>query len=157
MEPVKRTISCASEPDVPASQQVERLAGSAVRQDGLSASLTAPNGRAQQQMLTAVLMDASMQPACLQLVESAANGSKLGDPIEVGAIATVALPASRTKTDALLLASVKANVGHTESASGVVGLAKLLCTMRETRAAPIEGGSPLSNAGKSMRTIGVNG
>jgi len=53
------------------------VAGSAVRQDGRSASLTAPNGRAQQRLLSAVLVDARLTPENLQLLESAANGSAL--------------------------------------------------------------------------------
>ena len=69
----------------------ELLVGSAVRQDGRSASLTAPNGRAQQLLLGAVLADASTTPTQLQLVEAAANGSALGDPIEAGAIAAALL------------------------------------------------------------------
>jgi acyl transferase domain-containing protein len=106
-----------------------RVIGSAVRQDGRSASLTAPNGRAQQQLFRAGLEDASMMPTQLQLVEAAANGSQLGDPIEAGAIA-VALLVPRANADALLVGSVKANVGHTESASGMMGVTKLLCALR---------------------------
>ena len=56
------------------------LCGSAVRQDGRSASLTAPNGRAQLLLLSAVLMDASTASEQVQQVEAAANGSALGIP-----------------------------------------------------------------------------
>ena len=106
-----------------------------MRQDGRSASLTAPNGRAQHRLLSAVLADASTTPAQLQLVEAAANGSALGDPIEAGAIVTAVL-VPRARTGTLLAGSVKANVGHTESASGMIGLSKLLCAMRCTQAPP---------------------
>ena len=44
-------------------EALAELAGTAVRQDGRSASLTAPNGRAQQLLLNATLADARMQHA----------------------------------------------------------------------------------------------
>ena len=112
------------------------LCGSAVRHDGRSASLTAPNGRAQQRLLGAMLSNAGTLPSQLQLMEAAANGSPLGDPIEMGAVAAAVLvprAAVPRPTNSLPLAvgSVKANTGHTESASGMIGLAKLLgCMLR---------------------------
>ena len=74
-----------------ATEGAAAIAGSSVRQDGRSASLTAPNGRAQQRLLNAVLADACTTSSELQLVEAAANGSSLGDPIEASAIAANAL------------------------------------------------------------------
>jgi acyl transferase domain-containing protein/NADPH:quinone reductase-like Zn-dependent oxidoreductase len=112
------------------------LVGSAVRQDGRSASLTAPNGRAQQLLLGAVLADASTTPAQLKLVEAAANGSALGDPVEAGAIAAALLVRRAQSDGALDAGSVKANVGHTESASGMTGMTKLLCAIGRAHAAP---------------------
>jgi len=55
----------------------ELIAGSAVRQDGRGASLTAPSGIAQQLLTNAVLSDASTTATQLQLVEAAANGMHL--------------------------------------------------------------------------------
>ena len=63
------------------------LSGSAVRQDGRSASLTAPNGRAQQGLLVAALHDASVSVDALALNEAPGTGSALGDPIEAGPLA----------------------------------------------------------------------
>jgi len=106
------------------------MVGTAVRQDGRSASLTAPNGWAQQLLLRAVLSDASVMPPHLQLVEAAANGAALGDPIEAGAIAMALLKPRVQEPNALLVGSVKANVGHCESASGS-GKAALWTAPRE--------------------------
>ena len=86
------------------------VVGSSVRQDGRSASLTAPNGRAQKVLLHAALADASLTPAQLHLVEAAANGSGLGDSIEAGAIATGLLIPRTSRPDALLIGSVKVGV-----------------------------------------------
>ena len=56
-----------------------RILGSAVQQDGPSASLTAPNGSSQQRLLEAVSGDG--RPA----LEAHGTGTALGDPIEVRA------------------------------------------------------------------------
>jgi 3-oxoacyl-(acyl-carrier-protein) synthase len=94
------------------------IQGSATRQDGKSASLTAPSGQAQRVMLRAALGDAGIGAEDLLLFEAAANGSPLGDPIEVGAVAST-LPSS------LLLANGKGSIGHSEPSSGHSGLALL--------------------------------
>ena len=96
--------------------------GSAVRQDGRSASLTAPNGSAQRRLLLAVLKRAQIVPVDFGLIEAHGTGTALGDPTEMGAIAT--LHADVLKT-ALTMVAAKASVGHTESASGQVGLLKI--------------------------------
>ena len=49
--------------------------GGAVRQDGKSASLTAPNGKAQQRLMQAVLAGSTATATEPTLVESASNGS----------------------------------------------------------------------------------
>ena len=114
------------------------VVASAVRQDGRSASLTAPNGQAQRLLLRAALLDGGMSPMDLAIVEAAANGSKLGDPVEVGAVADALVieRADCVGMPPLVIGSIKANVGHTESASGLVGLAKLVCSMQRGLSAP---------------------
>ena len=69
------------------------LFGSAVRQDGRSASLTAPNGQAQQQLMRLGIGMAGVQPRDFTLAEAHGTGTKLGDPIEAGSIAEVLLSA----------------------------------------------------------------
>ena len=111
------------------------LTSSSVRHYGRSASLTAPNGRAQQMLLTSLLNPAGILPSQLQCVEAAANASALGDAIESGAIAaTVGRAASGA--DALHVGSIKANIGHTESASGVMGMSKLMSFVQQSRTMP---------------------
>ena len=59
------------------------VAGSAVRQDGRSASLTAPNGAAQKVLLGTALYVAGVGIEQLRYVETHGTGTALGDPIEV--------------------------------------------------------------------------
>merc|ERR1712185_280131 len=62
------------------------MRGSAVRQDGRSASLTAPNGLAQQGVLAAARTDAAVTADTLVLHEAHGTGTALGDPVEVGSL-----------------------------------------------------------------------
>jgi amino acid adenylation domain-containing protein len=99
--------------------------GSAVNQDGRSNGLTAPNGRAQEAVIRAALEGAGVAPLQLSYVEAHGTGTPVGDPIEINAIAA-ALGEGRGKENALIVGSVKSNIGHLEAASGIAGLMKTL-------------------------------
>jgi 3-oxoacyl-(acyl-carrier-protein) synthase len=101
------------------------VAGSAVRQDGRSASLTAPNGQAQFRLLIGALRDASFTPDDLTAHEAHGTGTGLGDPIEARALALASLSTRETAWPPLVVGGVKANVGHAEPAAGLTGLMRL--------------------------------
>ena len=66
--------------------------GSAVGQDGRSSSLTAPNGPAQQLLITTALAAARMQASDVALTAVHGTGTPLGDPI--GAALTLQVAAA---------------------------------------------------------------
>ena len=72
-----------------AAHDTLRLVGSCVRQDGKSASLTAPNGQAQRALLWAALADAAMLSDQVACVEAHGTGTALGDPIEARSLASL--------------------------------------------------------------------
>jgi len=109
--------------------------GSAIRQDGRSASLTAPNGQAQQGVLAASLEDARLAAAQMAALEAHGTGTALGDPIEAGALAAILL-ARRDGSRALGIGSFKANAGHTEPGAGLAGALKLLMQLRDATMPP---------------------
>ena len=98
--------------------------GATVRSEGRTATLTAPNGSAQHNLIAAAVATAGVDAEVVDIVEAAANGSAMGDPIEAGAVSKALLPAGG-RPQPLALQGIKANVGHSEIASGTTGLIKL--------------------------------
>jgi len=105
------------------------LRGSAVNQDGRTAGITVPNGLAQQAVMRQALRRAGITADQLSYIETHGTGTALGDPIEVQAIAEVLGEASSADQQCVL-GSVKANIGHLETAAGVAGLIKVLLCLK---------------------------
>ena len=109
--------------------------GSAVMHDGKSASLTAPNGLAQEQLLRAALADAGVSASEVCHVESHGTGTKLGDPIETEALGRV-YGAGREEDNPLSVSGVKGNIGHLEAAAGVGGVLSAVLALQHQQAPP---------------------
>lgn len=107
------------------------LAGSQVNQDGRSASLTAPNGPAQERCAQAVMREVGMKPPEMDACECHGTGTSLGDPIEIGAYRKVMQ--STPRHEPIVITSSKSNIGHCEGSAGISGLIKcvLLCLYGE--------------------------
>ena len=103
------------------------LGGSAVRQDGRSASLTAPNGSAQRLVLLGALDPVTCTAQSVDGVELHGTGTPLGDPTELGALVGVYRSG---RSAPLAVGAAKGNVGHSEPVSGLLGLAKVVLQQR---------------------------
>ncbi|KVS98193.1 SDR family NAD(P)-dependent oxidoreductase [Burkholderia ubonensis] len=112
------------------------IRGSAINHDGRSSGLTAPNGRAQERVMRAALRDAGVDAREVALVEAHGTGTALGDPIEYHALRAVYAD-ERPRATPLVLGALKSFVGHTEAASGLAGLLKLVLSLR-ARTAPAQ-------------------
>ena len=106
------------------------IRGSAINQNGASAGLTVPNGRAQERVLEEALAQSGFAPADVDYLEAHGAGSALGDPIEVRAASSV-YGRGRDPGRPLLLGSVKANIGHLEWAAGIASLIKTVLAMHQ--------------------------
>ena len=102
--------------------------GSAVNQDGPSSGQTVPSGPAQQKVVRAALAASRLSPGDIDYVEAHGTGTALGDPIELDALAAVF--GDRGDSAPLVLGSVKTNLGHLESASGVAGFIKTVLAVQ---------------------------
>ncbi len=102
--------------------------GSAVNQDGASSGQTVPNGPAQQAVLRQALAASRLQPSDIDYIEAHGTGTGLGDPIELDALSQVF--AHRNGSAQLVLGSVKTNLGHLESGSGIAGFIKTVLSLK---------------------------
>lgn len=99
------------------------IKGSAIRNDGKEKlSYTAPSATGQALAMKAAYEDAKISPSSIGYIEAHGTGTKLGDPIEIDSLSSVF---GNSKTDKpCIIGSVKGNIGHTDTAAGVVGLIK---------------------------------
>ncbi|MEV3961017.1 SDR family NAD(P)-dependent oxidoreductase [Nocardia sp. NPDC050193] len=102
------------------------IRGSAINQDGRSQGLVHPSEEAQRMVYTAAVAQAGIDPGLVGLVETHGPGTPVGDPIEFRALA----PVYGTGAGRCALGSVKSNIGHLESASGIAGLIKTVLSLR---------------------------
>jgi acyl transferase domain-containing protein len=109
--------------------------GSAINQDGLSNSLTAPNGLAQQALIRQALSNANVKPAEISYVEAHAVGTSIGDAIEVKALKSVLLE-GREPDRPCWIGSAKPNIGHLEAASGMAALIKVILSLHHEEIPP---------------------
>ncbi len=106
------------------------VANSRVNTDGHKQGLTVPNPLAQASLLEKAYQEAGISPVEIDYLEAHGTGTQVGDPIEAQAIG-VALGQHRPRDLPLPIGSVKSNLGHLETASGVAGLIKALYCLRQ--------------------------
>jgi len=106
------------------------IIGSAVNQDGHTNGISLPSPEAQSRLVTDACRNAGVEPSSIGYVEAHGTGTAVGDPIEAHALAE-ALCADREQP--LVIGSVKTNLGHLETASGVAGLLKAALVLKHGR------------------------
>ncbi|CAM2069821.1 KR domain-containing protein [Sulfidibacter corallicola] len=105
------------------------IVGSAVSNDGAGkAAFYVPGGRGQKQAFREALEFADLPAADLAFIEAMGSGTPAGDAIEAQALTDV-IRTETSRTGFCALGSVKANIGHLETASGVAGLFKAILAL----------------------------
>jgi acyl transferase domain-containing protein len=111
------------------------IAASGANQDGRTSGLTAPSAPSQRALLTSVYRRFGVDPRHIGYVECHGTGTRLGDPIEIEALAG-AFGEFTDRRGYCAVGSVKSNLGHTLTAAGVAGLFKTLLSLRHQQLAP---------------------
>jgi acyl-CoA synthetase (AMP-forming)/AMP-acid ligase II/3-oxoacyl-(acyl-carrier-protein) synthase len=106
------------------------IKGSAVNHDGKSSGFTAPNGLAQQKVISTALANANISPLEVDYIEAHGSGTRIGDPQEVNALASIF---SQKRKHKLVIGSVKSNIGHLEAAAGIAGLIKTILALEHKK------------------------
>jgi acyl transferase domain-containing protein len=112
------------------------IRASAVNHGGRATSLTAPNPRAQAELLVTAYTKAEMDPRTVTYIEAHGTGTELGDPIEINGLKAAfrelyqATGEGGCESPHCALGSVKTNIGHLEIAAGIAGVFKVLLQLR---------------------------
>ena len=88
-----------------------------------------PSGEMQKRLLLEVYNEAGVDPSLVSYVELHGTGTAVGDPQEANSVAEVFC--SNGRSTPLLVGSTKSNMGHSEPASGLAALAKVLIAIHD--------------------------
>ncbi|EFY92556.1 polyketide synthetase PksP [Metarhizium acridum CQMa 102] len=95
-------------------------------------SITRPHSGAQRAIFSRILTSANVDSSKVSYVEMHGTGTQHGDACEMDSVLNVFAPEGSRREKALYLGSVKANIGHGESASGISSLIKVLLMMQKS-------------------------
>ncbi|HUD29262.1 MAG TPA: KR domain-containing protein, partial [Novosphingobium sp.] len=113
------------------------IRGSAINNDGSGkVGYLAPSVDGQAAVIAEALAVSGIDPSGIDYVEAHGTGTPIGDPIEVAALKQV-FAQSAPREAPCGLGSVKANIGHTDTAAGAAGVIKVALAMRHEELPPV--------------------
>lgn len=118
------------------------IRGTAVNANGRTGGITRPSAPGQADVIRKAYQNAGNLPfADTHVFECHGTGTPVGDPLEVAAVGDVF--ASSRKSDApedrMLIGSIKPNLGHTEGASAIASIMKVVMSLEAGEIAPTYG------------------
>ncbi|EHA24700.1 hypothetical protein ASPNIDRAFT_210217 [Aspergillus niger ATCC 1015] len=114
------------------------IRATATNQDGRTPGISQPSQAAQEKLIREAYRSGGLDLASTRLFEAHGPGTKLGDPIEAGAIKSV-FQKHRSPDDPMHIGAVKANIGHLEATAGLAGLIKTILSLEKGIIPPIAG------------------
>ncbi|CAH1155577.1 unnamed protein product [Phaedon cochleariae] len=103
------------------------IVGARTNTDGYKAEgITFPSGAMQKKLIGEFYDEIGINPLEVSYIEAHGTGTRVGDPQEVNSIADFFC---KNRKDPLLIGSLKSNMGHSEPASGLCSLVKIVIAM----------------------------
>ena len=107
-----------------------QIVGSGTNQDGATAGITFPSSEMQYALISDVFSEYGIDPKEVVYHEAHGTGTVAGDQQELTALS------KSFEQESLVIGSVKSNMGHSEGASGLMGIAKILLMMEDRKLYP---------------------
>jgi amino acid adenylation domain-containing protein len=109
------------------------IKASAINNDGSNkVGYTAPSVEGQAEVIETALARANINPATISYIEAHGTATKLGDPIELQALHQT-FEKYTTQQNSIAIGSIKSNIGHTDTAAGIMGLIKTCLALRHKK------------------------
>ncbi|KAI1871383.1 uncharacterized protein JN550_004377 [Neoarthrinium moseri] len=140
---LKKLSSAVSDGD----QILGVIASTGAYQNQNCTTITAPSATSLAELFKDVVRQAKLEPSAISVVEAHGTGTPVGDPAEYDGVRRVL--GGSIRSDTLSLTAVKGILGHTEFASGILSLLKVLLMVNEGYVPPQPGFNtinPLLNA-----------
>ncbi|KAH7256097.1 hypothetical protein BKA59DRAFT_389484 [Fusarium tricinctum] len=117
------------------------IRGTAVNANGRTGGITRPSATGQEEVIRKAYENAGGLPFTdTTFFECHGTGTQAGDPLEVSAVGNVfASERSDTPEDALLIGSIKPSLGHTEGASAIASIMKIVLSLEAGEIPPTFG------------------
>lgn len=111
------------------------IRGSGTNQDGRTLGITVPSFQAQSDLQKSIYAKKQIDVEDIQYIEAHGTATKLGDPVEIHALSE-SFRQFTPKKRFCAIGSLKANIGHTTAAAGVLSVIKVLLSMKNKKMAP---------------------
>lgn len=112
------------------------IRGSALNNDGSTKmNYAAPNAAGQAEVIAEAHAVAEVDASTVSYIETHGTGTPLGDPIEIEGLRQAFSFSTEDRPGPCYVGSVKSNIGHLETASGIAGLIKTILCLKH-RAIP---------------------
>ncbi|KAL2441683.1 Highly reducing polyketide synthase sdnO [Exophiala dermatitidis] len=113
------------------------ILNSGVGQDGKTNGILLPNSQAQHDLAGRLYKEIGIDPQQVSYVEMHGTGTSAGDSAEIRSVKMLFVGDGSRRTKPLSVGSIKANLGHSESTSGLSGIIKAVLSLEKCRIPPV--------------------
>ena len=107
------------------------IKGAALNNDGSTkVSYSAPSVDGQARVISMAQALGGIDPETITYIEAHGTGTQLGDPVEIAGLTQAFRAGGALGKGFCAIGSVKTNIGHTDTAAGVIGLIKTALALR---------------------------